>query len=68
MTKILKINLDEYDYKCADGCCDHFGIITTVNEVELPSHNRDAETILKQVLEHLGYEVEITQSFNGEAL
>jgi hypothetical protein len=64
--KKLKIILNEYNHKCSDGCCDHYGTITTVNNVELPCHNQDAETILKQVLEHLGYDVEIECQYNGE--
>lgn len=63
--KKLIINLNEYDYKCGDGCCDHYGVITMLNGIELPCHNIDAYTILKQVLEQLGYDVEITQSYNG---
>ena len=49
----VKINLEDYDYKCGDGCCDHYGTITTVNDVELPCHNQDAMTIVKQILQHL---------------
>lgn len=64
----LTIKLDEYDYKCADGCCDNFGVITTINDVELPCHNIDKETILTQILKHLGFEVEIINSFNGEEM
>ena len=56
---VLKINLTEYGYSCGDGCCYNYGTITTVNGVELPCHNQDAGTILSQVLEHLGYKVEI---------
>ena len=61
--KKLKIKLTEYHYKCGDGCCDTFGTITEVNGVELPCHNQDAETILRQVLEHLGYDVEIESEY-----
>jgi len=60
----LNINLTEYTYDCSDGCCTTFGIITTVNDVELPYNNQDTETILRQVLEHLGYEVDIEYSYN----
>jgi len=56
----LKIELNEYCYNCADGCCTHYGTITKVNGQELELHNDDTATILKQVLKHLGYEVEIT--------
>ena len=64
--KHLDIILTEYDYKCADGCCDHCGIITEINGVELSCHNTDTETILKQILEHLGFEVTITNQYENE--
>ncbi len=64
----LVIKLDEYNYKCGDGCCDHYGIITTVNDVELQAHNTDKETILCQILEHLGYTVEIINLFDGNEI
>jgi hypothetical protein len=57
--KNIKIKLTEYGHHCGDGCCYNYGTITSVNGVELPSHNQDAETIVKQILEHLGYSVEI---------
>lgn len=56
---VLKVKLHEYGYSCSDGCCYNYGTITTVNDIELPCHNQDTETILRQVLEHLGYKVEI---------
>lgn len=64
----LKINLNDYWWKCGDGCCDNYGTITTVNGVEMDAHNQDAYTIIKQILTHLGYNVEITQSDNGEEI
>ena len=57
--KTLKITFTEYGYSCADGCCYNSGTITTVNGVELPLHNDDGETIAQQILEHLGYKVEV---------
>jgi hypothetical protein len=59
MEKKLHIKLEEYEYACGDGCCHISGIITSVNGQEMPLRNSDAMTILQQVLEHLGYEVEI---------
>jgi len=63
--KKININLHEYSHQCGDACCFDYGTITTVNGVELPLHNQDAGTILQQVLEHLGYEVEITYSYKN---
>jgi len=58
----LNIQLDEYWNKCSDGCCDYYGTITTINGVELECHNQDAYTMIKQILEHLGYDGKITIS------
>lgn len=60
----LNISLAEYTYTCGDGCCTTYGTVTTVNGVELPYNNQDTETILRQVLEHLGYEVDIEYSYD----
>jgi hypothetical protein len=67
-SKKLTIVLDEYNYRCSDGCCYEYGIVTTVNGEELSAHNTDKETILQQILEHLGYEVEIINKFDGEEM
>ena len=68
MTPKEKLNIDiqEYYYNCSDGCCTDYGTIIKVNGVELPSHNQDAYTILKNVLEFIGYEVEINETFGGD--
>ena len=68
MEEQINIELDEYSYDCSDGCCHHYGVITTLNGEELPIHNSDTETILKQVLEHLGYKVNIINKFHGEEI
>ena len=59
MKEKLKIILEEYDYECGDGCCSDYGTKVFVNGVEMPYRNQDTETILTQILEHLGYTVEI---------
>ena len=59
----LKVDIQEYYNTCGDGCCAYYGTITKVNGVELPLHNQDTYTILKQLLEHLGYDVEINDIF-----
>jgi len=59
MKEKIKIELIDYDYDCADGCCTYYGTTTKVNGVELECHNQDTATIVKQILEHLGYEVEV---------
>lgn len=62
----IKIELDEWFYTCGDGCCTEYGTTTKVNGEEMPLINQDAGTIVKMVLEHLGYEVELINTYNGE--
>ena len=64
--KKIKIELDEYDYDCADGCCTNYGTVVTVNGEELTSHNKDVSTIIRNILSHIGYDVEVVEKFNGE--
>lgn len=66
MKNKVKVELHDYNYTCGDGCCDTYGTIVKVNGKELPYHNQDVNTILRQVLEHLGYEVEIEESYDFE--
>lgn len=59
MKEKLKIRFKEYHYQCGDGCCDWWKIITYLNDKELECHNEDTATIVKQILEELGYQVDI---------
>ena len=61
----LKIELIDWTYTCGDGCCTNYGTTTKVNGEEMSLINQDAPTILEMVLEHLGYDVEIEQSFEN---
>ena len=62
----IKIEMDEWMYDCSDGCCTNYGTTTKVNGEEMPLINQDAGTIVRMVLEHLGYEVELIETYNGE--
>ena len=66
VNKSLIIEFNEYDYQCADGCCDNWGFEVRVNGVELNAQNLDVQIQVRQILEHLGYEVEIINKYNGE--
>jgi len=66
MKEKLHIKLHDYYYTCGDGCCTNYGLIKTVNGVQMSSHNQDVYTVLKEVLEHLGYEVEIEETNDYE--
>jgi len=61
-TKLVDINLHDFGYSCGDDCCYNYGTKVTVNGNEMPYYNDDVRTILEQVLTHLGYEVEITNT------
>ncbi len=61
--KSIHILLKEYSYTCSDGCCTDYGTITELNGEELPLHNSDTYTIIKQILENLGYVVEIEETY-----
>lgn len=69
MEKIkLKITLDEYSTTCGDGCCSNYGTVTYINGVEMSCHNQDVSTIVRQILEHLGYDVDVECLYNGETV
>jgi hypothetical protein len=60
----IVIELEDYDYTGSSN--DIYGTITTVNGIELFSHNSDRETIIKQILEYIGYDVEIINKYYYE--
>lgn len=64
----LKVNIHfkEWMHRCADGCCTDYGTTTLVNGEEVEYQNDDAQTIVSKVLEYLGYDVEITYSYDDE--
>jgi len=62
----LLIEFNEYCTTCGDGCCTNYGTVVKVNGVEMPFHNQDTRTVVEEILQHLGYEVEIIETYNGE--
>lgn len=62
----IKIEFEHYDYECGDGCCYEYGVITKVNGEELEFRNEDTETIVRGILEKLGFEVEIETKYNED--
>ena len=66
MSKKLNITLEHWTYECGDGCCTFYGTDTTVNGEKMPFKNQATVTILKGVLEHLGYKVNIEETFDFE--
>lgn len=59
----VKIVLKDYDYECADGCCNLYGTITTVNGKELEIHNSDRATIIQYILTELGFDSEVIEEY-----
>ena len=63
----VSIELKDWDYECADGCCTSFGTKLLLNGKELGHPNKeildnsyvgcDVETALHAVLKELGYEI-----------
>lgn len=65
MKEKLNIKLTDYWYRCADGCCDDYGLIVEVNGKELEGNSQDISTVLEEVLKHLGYEVDIELDYKS---
>ena len=57
----LLIDLEEYDYTGSSN--DIYGMVVKVNGVVMPYENMDVDTILEEVLTHLGYDVEINRIY-----
>lgn len=64
--KDIKIELDDWMWTCGDGCCTNYGTTVKVDGVEMPLQNQDRGTIIEQILTHLGYKVELIETYNGE--
>lgn len=63
----IKLTLVDWDYTCADGCCYDWGTDVFVNGEEVSTYQSSLEQTLRDVLEHLGYEVEIEyEDYNEE--
>lgn len=62
----VNIELTEYSYHCSDGCCFNYGVRTVVNGEQLPIENEDLETQIRQILEHLGFKVNIVTNSDHE--
>jgi hypothetical protein len=61
--KPIKITFEHYGSYCGDGCCQGDFIKTLVNGEELDFGNTDTETIVKGILEKLGYNVTIESTY-----
>lgn len=60
MGKKLKLKTEYWDHTCGDGCCHSSGTDIYINDVRVSTGDYDnIHLILTDVLESLGYEIEI---------
>ncbi len=64
----ININLNEWHYKCGDGCCDMYGTEISFNNEECENEyaGDDVEKSLEFILTKLGIDFEITHTQNDE--
>lgn len=57
--KKVTLTFKDWDYTCGDGCCYEADMELLVNGESITQYAWGTEELLKNILEHLGYEVEI---------
>lgn len=58
MENKLIIRTEEWQHTCHDGCCYTYGTSIFINEKQVTSgFSNEIDTILEDVLKHLGYDV-----------
>ena len=69
----VKLKFKSWHYQCGDGCCDDFGTDVFVNDEIVENEDGlninsdyDTEGTIKYILEKLGYEVEIENTYEYE--
>lgn len=65
MKEKLVILMEHWATSCSDGCCYEEGNTTIINGVELENKSDSISNILQDILEHLGFEVEINEIWTG---
>jgi len=60
-----QIIVDYWDHECFDGCCYEYGTSIRINGKEICDSDEVA-TAIKKVIEHLGYNAEVIQTYNGK--
>ncbi len=66
MKSKVDIKLIDRTWSCGDGCCINFDTKVIVNGVELDSESQNIGSIVKAILEHLDYEVEIEETYEHD--
>lgn len=64
MPKKITIELHDWEHTCSDGCCTAYGTEITINGESIYGYTQDTGQILQIVLEKLGYEVEIIETYD----
>lgn len=64
--KKVKIELQDWYHECGDGCCTEWGTDIFVNGELMESNREDLDSALKEVLTHLGFDVEIVRKPQDE--
>ncbi len=66
--QVKKIRINHYHYQCGDGCCDYFGADIYINDekIERESDGEYADSILSDIVKHLGLDIEIEETYNDE--
>jgi len=65
--KKLVIKTEEWSHTCHDGCCYTYGTKISINDKQITSgYANEIDTILKDVLKHLGYDVKHDFNLNIE--
>lgn len=58
MKNKLIIRTEEWEHTCHDGCCYTYGTKVFINDKQVTSgYANEVDTILEDVLKHLGYDV-----------
>jgi len=60
----LVVKTEEWSHTCHDGCCYTYGTKVFINDKQVTSgYANEIDTIIEEVLKHLGYDVK--RDFNS---
>ena len=61
---MIKIDLKNWTYTCADGCCTEWGVDILLNGKELKGNGGDVKETLTVIFKELGINVEINEDYD----
>lgn len=56
--KKVKVKFEDWDYECGDGCCYTSGRAVYIDGKHIHNY-ADGDQAIIEILQHLGYEVEV---------